>query len=217
MLGMYKKILMIYVLFTSSIIFFLDARAVSYPQAWTIMTKNNAQTSRFHVHYSPSYTHSLGMVFEEDRLSRTSLYHLQTNYLILRKNTRKTQRNLYLKAQLGVAHQGKKSAESYRLTLDGDWESRRYFSSYHINVHSRGFLKHPYIDQQLRLGFAPYIAPYGALHTWIFGQLNHYPSVKIKSKHVIYQLILRFFKGANLVEIGIDQHKQGMLNFIRRL
>ena len=67
--------------------------------------------------------------------------------------------------------------------------------------------------QKLRLGFAPYVAKYGALHTWLMYELNHMPE---NSENYISNYILRFFKSTNLVEIGLNQKKNTTFNFIKR-
>ena len=55
-----------------------------------------------------------------------------------------------------------------------DWETRKYFTSYAAN-----FIKSESVDstfmQKTRLGFAPYIAGYGALHTWLMYELQNMP------------------------------------------
>ena len=211
-----KKVIFLFLFF---IMTFSDlvARAISYPGAWTLMLKTNQQFSRLHYHYSPKISHSVGLVLEKDKPENTMLYHLQNNILLLRHNTKKSQRNVYLKIQAGWAEKLSRKAESYRLSLDGDWESRRHFVSYHVNANSRGYLKHPYLDQQIRVGVAPYVADYGSFHTWVFVEINHYPSKKRGEDHLLYRLVFRFFKGLTLLEVGIDRDNKGMLSVMRRL
>ena len=67
--------------------------------------------------------------------------------------------------------------------------------------------------QKTRLGFAPYIAGYGALHTWLMYELHNMPEY---DDALISNLVLRLFKSTNLLELGIDQNKNTTINFIKR-
>ena len=93
-----------------------------------------------------------------------------------------------------------------------DWETRRYFTSYATN-----FMKSESVDstfmQKTRLGIAPYISGYGALHTWLMYELNSMPEY---DDTLISNFVLRLFKSTNLLELGIDQNKNTTINFIKR-
>jgi hypothetical protein len=67
--------------------------------------------------------------------------------------------------------------------------------------------------QKSRIGFAPYIAGYGRLHTWLMYELNNMPE---NEAPIISNFILRLFKSTNLLELGIDENKNTTLNFIKR-
>ena len=67
--------------------------------------------------------------------------------------------------------------------------------------------------QKARLGFAPYTAGYGALHTWLMYELHNMPE---NDDALISNFVLRFFKSTNLLELGMDQNKNTTVNFIKR-
>ena len=69
------------------------------------------------------------------------------------------------------------------------------------------------IMQKARFGLAPYLAGYGALHTWLMYELHNMPEYE---DALISNFILRLFKSTNLLELGIDQNKNTTLNFIKR-
>jgi len=69
-----------------------------------------------------------------------------------------------------------------------------------------------------RLGIAPYVAGTGALHTWIMGEGHHRPesSGPRQRDKVGATALLRFFKGPSLLELGVDDQGEPMLNYIHR-
>ena len=67
--------------------------------------------------------------------------------------------------------------------------------------------------QKTRLGFAPYIAGYGVLHTWLMYELHNMPEY---DDALISNFVLRLFKSTNLLELGVDQNKNTTINFIKR-
>ena len=55
-----------------------------------------------------------------------------------------------------------------------DWETRKYFVSYSSNVIRSVAVDGTFI-QKARIGYAPYIAEYGSLHTWLMYETQHMP------------------------------------------
>ena len=79
------------------------ARPISYPGGWTLMTHNNGDSNHTHIHYSPTAKYSLGVSVEYLREEKQRNFNLQWNQLLFRRNTAKSQANLYLKTEAGVA------------------------------------------------------------------------------------------------------------------
>ena len=67
--------------------------------------------------------------------------------------------------------------------------------------------------KKTRLGYAPYIARYGDIHTWLMYELQHMPEM---NNTLTSSVLIRLFKSTNLVELGIDQNKNAILNFTKR-
>ena len=67
--------------------------------------------------------------------------------------------------------------------------------------------------QKARVGFTPYIANYGQIHTWLLYELNY---TSDSEKNLKSAAILRFFKSTNLFEVGLDEDKTALLNYIKR-
>ena len=128
-----------------------------------------------------------------------------------------SQTNFYLKTGLGILstdykdYDDKKELVSYS-EFATDWETRRFFVSYNSFAIKSTSVDATFI-QKSRFGYAPYIARYGALHTWFMYELNHIPE---RTNNYISNLIIRFFKSSNLLEFGLDNYRNTTLNFIKR-
>jgi hypothetical protein len=68
-------------------------------------------------------------------------------------------------------------------------------------------------EQSVMLGIAPYIGDYGDLHTWLMLHVEHKPA---EQDNFTVTPMVRFFKGTNLVEVGISENGEAALNFIHR-
>lgn len=175
----------------------LAARPISYSGGSTLMAFSDSTKHSLYYHYSPSYKYAIGVEVIKDRYFKNEHAFFRFTYLINRKNTQNSQRNLYL--QSGISSDG---LNHHFYGLHGDWETRRLFAGFgykHTQSPSRDY------DQQFaQIGFAPYLGDYGDLHTWLLlkskkdtriGDVSTYP-------------VLRFFKGNFYVELGYDKNTQ---------
>lgn len=195
---------------------FCSARPISYPGGWTLMTQNDWEINRVHVHYSPSKNYSIGVASEYYRQDEIKTHNLQWNHLLLRRNTSKSQANIYLKTQGGVALKDSKYEPNIRMHVAGDWETRRYFTSYHVGGLYQGSFDKGSLHQGGRLGIAPYLGEYGELHTWLMIQAEHHPQEEDTSDKFRVTPLIRLFKGSFLAEIGVDDERKVLFNFIYR-
>lgn len=190
-----------------------QARPVSYPDGWTVMSMNDWARNSVHVHYSPTAKYSVGYKGEYWREGGSTFQGGQVNNLLKRWNGPDFQGNLYLKTALGAARgQGEESPAGFS-ALAADWEDRRWFTSYSARVQSFGGVESPGFMQNARVGVAPYVGAFGALHTWLMLQVDHVPEQK---KPVQFTPLIRFFKGTTLVEAGVNLEKGVMFNLIQR-
>lgn len=173
------------------------------------------ELNRLHLHYSPTSSNSYGLSSEYLRQEERKNFNFQWNHLLLRKNTTISQANLYLKSETGFSVQHDHAEPNLRLGLSGDWETRRYFVSYELSERYSGDYDDGSFHQKARLGIAPYIAPYGSLHTWLMLQFEHHPEEISSSKFRVTPLV-RLFKGDYLTEFGIDDEKKLLFNLIVR-
>ena len=148
-------------------------------------------------HYSPSYRYSVGIEGVRSRYSGDEHSYLRLTYLLNRKNTQDSQRNLYFQSGLDPA-----DVDHHFYGIHGDWETRRLFSGFgykRVNNHGSD-----YEEQFIQLGVAPYLGDYGDLHTWLmlkskkntlFDSWSAYP-------------VLRLFKGNLFAEFGYSDKTQ---------
>jgi len=196
----------------------LFARPISYPEGWTVMQMNDANSNAFHLHYSPTIKYSIGYKHEYWRDAKWRFNGAQLNYLVKRFNKPKSQANIYLKNGLGVAYSdhGKfvnETSEAAFSELAMDWEDRRLFVSYSARGTYAGDID-KFAMQKARVGVAPYIGDYGDLHSWIMLELEHNPEAK--GDEVTLTPLLRFFKDVYLFEVGANEDGKVTFNTIIR-
>ena len=194
----------------------LHTRPVSYVGGWTLMSFNDYNRNSLLMHYTPSSKYSIGYNIEYWNDKEYWINNLNLNYLLKRINTKNSQANFYFKSGFGLLHSNFKENEKKKeyvtkLNFSSDWETRRKFVSYSSELIKSEAIANIFL-QKARLGFAPYIANYGEIHTWLMYELN-YMSTDTNFKSAA---ILRFFKSTNLLETGLDEDGTILLNYIKR-
>ena len=187
-MGMYLYILF-FILVSSNV----EARPISYSGGSTLMMFSDNMKDSLYYHYSPSYKYSVGIENLKDKNLRDDYSYLRFTYLINRKNSLHSQRNLYFQSGLSS-----KSGNDLFYGIHGDWETRRWFLGFDTKkVENR--LK-SYNQNHVQIGFAPYLGEYGDIHTWLMLKTK---KTSIKDKRSSYPA-LKFFKGNTLLEFGYN-------------
>lgn len=211
----------IYICFMGIFMTSAQARPVSYPDAWTLMIKNDAYQNSLHAHYTTDMHHSLGLRLRYDRELDATFVGVQGNRLFKRWNKPDSQANFYGRVAVGSVIDDNDASErrprigddmGLFLGLSADWETRRYFVEGAAEYWDQGRFG-DYATYHGRLGIAPYIAGTGALHTWIMVEGHNRPQA---GDPLAATLLLRFFKGPSLLEVGVDDQGEPMLNYIHR-
>lgn len=171
----------------------IEARPISYSGGSTVMSNTDNMRDTFYYHYSPTYKYSLGLEAVKDDYFNIDFSYFRLTYLLNRKNTRYSQRNLYF--QSGVSSKG---LNNNFIGVHGDWETRRWFIGFGYKKVSNDIIE--YDDKFLQLGVAPYLGEYGDFHTWVM--------VKSKKNDLLESWstfpVLKFFKGNFLIEFGYN-------------
>lgn len=175
----------------------LNARPISYSGGSTLMAFSDNMKNSIYYHYSPSYKYSLGVEALKDKQLDKDHAYFRLTYLLNRKNTQQSQRNLYF--QSGVSSEG---LNSNFYGIHGDWETRRLFTGFGYKQVKTNL--EDYSSQYIQLGIAPYLGEYGDLHTWIM--------LKSKKNSLLDDWstypVLKFFKGDFLIELGYNDKIQ---------
>ena len=174
--------------------FGLDARPISYSGGSTIMSFSDNIKDSLYYHYSPSYKYSVGIENIRDKYFNDNYSYVRFTYLLNRKNTENSQRNLYL--QSGISSEG---FNKFFYGMHGDWETRRLFVGFGLKETKRKI--HDYSEQYYQIGVAPYLGDYGDLHTWIMIKAKEN---SLENKWSTYP-VLKFFKGNVLAEFGYGE------------
>ena len=183
----------------------VDGRPVSYPGGYTIMTRSDNFQNSIYLHYSPSYKYAIGVEGKKDKLVDEHYSLLRFTYLINRKNTDNSQRNLYFQTGYSLD-----SSDHSFFGIHGDWETRRYFMGFDLKkVESKN---QDYFEQQYQIGFVPYLGEYDDLHTWIMLK-SRKNSIIDKTSTYPY---LKLFKGNYLLELGYNGNSDWDFHFMHR-
>ena len=178
----------------TAISFGLDARPISYTGGSTIMSFSDNMKDSLYYHYSPSYKYSVGIENLRDNYFNDDYSYVRYTYLLNRKNTENSQRNLYF--QSGISSKG---FNEYFYGIHGDWETRRLFVGFGLKETEKKI--QDYLEQYYQIGVAPYIGDYGDFHTWIILKSK---KNSLENKWSTYP-VLKFFKGNILMEIGYHE------------
>lgn len=178
------------------------------------MQSNGPLKNSIHAHYSPSYKYSVGYKAEYIRKNQIALNGVQLNNLLKRWNLPAAQGNVYLKTSAGHAKSSVGNEAYGFIGIAGDFETRKYFTSYENRYYKSDGNIIGHFEQSARIGMAPYVAEYGNLHTWLMLQIDHQP--EFEGDEVITTPLVRLFKGLHMVEFGVSSNKRFLFNFIAR-
>lgn len=198
-----------------------EARPVSYPDAWTLQTFNEAERNAFLAHYTTTRWASYGIRVEDRGYDDHVFYGGQHNRLLKRWNAPDSQANIYLMLGAGAASGAFNTGEDQTKAagfahLSADWENRRLFVWGAARAYAvEGDLT---TEQAVRIGVAPYVADYGALHTWLMVEVDHRPDARedLGAKELTVTPLVRFFKGPALLELGYSSNDEPLINFTYR-
>lgn len=121
----------------------------------------------------------------------------QSNWLAKRWNKRGSQANIYLFSGFGASIHQSKQENIGHIGFQADWETRNLYTQ----LSTQTFLKsQSFHFINARIGFAPYIANYNFLHTWLIFQVEDF--IIANKHHLTAMPVIRFFKDTYLFEIG---------------
>ena len=144
-MGIYKIII-----FSLVFVINIDARPISYSGGSTIMYKSDNMSNSVYAHYSPTYKYSIGIENVDNKFFNKRYNYLRLTYLLNRKNTDISQRNLYFQSGISV-----NNTNNLFYGMHGDWETRRWFTGFGYKYVEKSFGK-DYEIKFIQIGDAPY-------------------------------------------------------------
>ena len=94
-MGIFNKIFFLIFLIVN-----VEARPISYSGGSTMMAMSDNMKESIYYHYSPTYKYSVGIESVKDKFFDKDYLYLRLTYLLNRKNTKNSQRNLYFQSAI---------------------------------------------------------------------------------------------------------------------
>jgi len=204
----YKKFFLIAFLFVPSI---AQAKPISYVGGTMVMQDNDETGSTLQLDYTVTPKYAVGLYAKQEQGGKDFFtVGPQFNYLVKRWNLEDGQGNIFSITGAGTSrYEGNENASAWTGIL-ADYETRRVFYSYEARL--------MYVDtiekstwQRARVGFAPYLANYEDLNSWLMLQVDYHPK---KDHSTVVTPLLRFFYKTNLIEVGVSNRRTAMFNWV---
>lgn len=176
-----------------------EARPVSWPGGWTVIQAWNPDDGSLIVHYTPDRHHSVGARLFHDRASDWTFAGGQLTWLARRWNAPGAQANVYLAGALGAGMDGASTQPAGIAEFQADWENRRFLVMTAARV-AGGLDQQASNMQMLRAGLAPFVADYGGVHLWLFGEVRR---DSMAADRIQPAFVARVFRGRAMIEAGV--------------
>jgi hypothetical protein len=187
------------------------AKPLSYVGGTMVMQENDETGHTLSIDYTfdPHFALGLYSKYEINQANEFWMAGPQLNWLLKRWNLPEGQGNVFAMSGAGEARQGSRSEPAAWLTLLGDYETRRVYFSYESRfMYARDIEKS--VWQRAYAGFAPYLADYEQLNTWLLLRLDHHPA---KRDHFVVTPVIRFFYKTIWLEAGYSSNNHVMVNW----
>jgi hypothetical protein len=187
-----------------------QAKPLSYVGGTMVMQENDETGHTITVDYTFDPHFALGIYAKREIGGKEfDMVGPQLNTLIKRWNLPDGQGNIFMMNGAGMSREGTNNQPSAWSVLLTDYETRRLFLSYEARFVYAGDIEKS-VWQRAHLGFAPYLANYDQLNTWLLIRLDHHPA---KNDHFVVTPMVRFFYKTVWLEVGYSSNEHVMLNW----
>ena len=189
---------------------YANAHPVTYQGAFGVMSWNSSMMSDHWLSYTLTPRFAVAARYFGLRGgTNREFYFPQFNFLLKRWNEADSQANLYLSGAYGLESTAGTTSGAALAAIEADWETRRYYISGKYQAIRLG--TGPLDYARARVGYAPYLAEFNELHTWLMIQAEYQPNT-LGSVQVTPLLI--FFYQNVLWEVGASTTGNWMFNFM---
>jgi hypothetical protein len=187
-----------------------EAKPLSYVGGTMVMQENDETGYTLSIDYTFNPHFALGM-YSKYEIGGNEFWMAgpQVNALIKRWNLPDGQGNIFSMTGAGMARQGGNTQPAAWAGLLADYETRRVFVSYEPRLMYAGNIEKSFW-QRAYVGFAPYLANYDELNTWLLLRVDHHPA---KDDHFVVTPVLRFFYKTIWLEVGYSSNNHVMVNW----
>jgi hypothetical protein len=188
----------------------MQAKPLSYVGGTMVMQENDETGHTLSIDYTFDPHFALG-VYSKYEINGKEFYMAgpELNSLIKRWNLPDGQGNIFTMTGGGVARKGSNTQPAAWAALLADYETRRWFFSYEPRVTYAGNIEKSFW-QRAHAGFAPYLANYDELNTWLLIRVDHHPA---KNDHFVVTPVVRFFYKTIWLEVGYSSNSHVMVNW----
>lgn len=186
------------------------AKPVQWAGGTMLMAFHDRDMDSFSAAYSFDAKNALATRTDYFRRDESFIGGLQWNRLLKRWNMPDAQANIYFKVGAGIASDKRRKSGAAFGGLLADYETRRVFFSYENDLVYGGRVE-TYAWHSGRAGFAPYIAGYKDINTWIMVQGDYRPKGRERFSLTPFA---RFFTTRWMIEAGATLRGDGMVNLM---
>ncbi len=186
---------------------------VAFKGAWSFMAFNQPDMLDWQVLYSFERNFSLGVDFVREEMSGRERYFLipRISWLVQRWNGKEYQANIYVYGGVGGTTRDSRTKLAGEGSLEADYETRKYYVS-GKSTWMGASEQESLVSYQLRAGFAPYLADFDGIHSWLIAQVQYYPNASTENLRV--GPVLRVFYRNVLWEMGVSARGTWNLNLM---
>jgi hypothetical protein len=202
----------------------VEAKPISFADGWTFMHERDSDMIETDLYYAPKYWFSLGpstvIARSDDKLTRREAAIFHTNFLLKRWNMEGAQANVFTTVGLGrvktkafspgaaagVFDKKERGENTQHATVQGDYETRQFYSSFKFDAHrASSFLDR---TDTAQIGFSPYAHDYEDLAVWFVGQVKKKRGLNEGTEGGAF---IRLFKKNIWVELGITEGRKSQM------
>ena len=188
-----------------------EAKPISYVNGFMVMQENDETGNTLSLDYTIDPSLAVGLYAKKESGDKDfTTVGPQVNYLVKRWNMPDGQANIFSMTGAGVSRFKGDDEFSAWTGILADYETRRIFTSYELRGMYAGDIEKS-VWQRARVGFAPYLANYDDLNTWLMVQVDHHPA---KDDKVVVTPLARFFYKTTLIEAGYSSNNRVMFNWV---